>query len=69
MARASLCKNMARANNIRPLSLGGGGGTNGKDPILFLPPDAYFTPLFLHNDLLCNDPCSVTGACITYWGA
>ena len=23
---------------------------------------------FLHNDLLCNDTCSVTGGSITYWG-
>ena len=30
------------------------------------PPDARAT--FLHNDLLCNDTCSVTGGSITYWG-
>ena len=24
--------------------------------------------IFLHNDLLCNDTCSVTGGNITYWG-
>ena len=24
--------------------------------------------IFLHNDLLCNDTCSVTGGSITYWG-
>ena len=24
--------------------------------------------MFLHNDLLCNDTCSVTGGSITYWG-
>ena len=35
----SLCKNIARAsggaNKMRPLSGGGGGGTNGKDPFFF----------------------------------
>ena len=31
------------------------------------PPDAR--AIFLHNDLLCNDTCSVTGGSITYWGA
>ena len=30
------------------------------------PPDAR--AIFLHNDLLCNDTCSVTGGSITYWG-
>ena len=30
------------------------------------PPDAR--AIFLHNDLLCNGACSVTGGCITYWG-
>ena len=35
--------------------------------ILFAPPDAR--AIFLHNDLLCNDTCSVTGGSITYWGA
>ena len=24
--------------------------------------------IFLHNDLICNDTCSVTGGSITYWG-
>ena len=24
--------------------------------------------IILHNDLLCNDTCSVTGGSITYWG-
>ena len=31
------------------------------------PPDAR--AIFLHNDLLCNDTCSVTGGSIMYWGA
>ena len=30
------------------------------------PPDAR--AIFLHNDLLCNETCSVTGGGITYWG-
>ena len=30
------------------------------------PPDAR--AIFLHNDLLCNDTCSVTGGSITYYG-
>ena len=30
------------------------------------PPDAR--AIFLNNDLLCNDTCSVTGGSITYWG-
>ena len=30
------------------------------------PPDAR--AIFLHNDSLCNDTCSVTGGSITYWG-
>ena len=30
------------------------------------PPDAR--AIFLHNDLPCNDTCSVTGGSITYWG-
>ena len=30
------------------------------------PPDAR--AIFLHNDLLCNGTCSVTGGRITYWG-
>ena len=30
------------------------------------PPDAR--AIFLHNDLLCKDTCSVTGGSITYWG-
>ena len=30
------------------------------------PPDARV--IFLHIELLCNDMCSVTGCCITYWG-
>ena len=30
------------------------------------PPDAR--TIFLHNDLLCNGTCSVTGGRITYWG-
>ena len=30
------------------------------------PPDPR--AIFLHNDLLCNDTCSVTGGSITYWG-
>ena len=30
------------------------------------PPDAR--AIFLHNDLLCNDTCSVNGGSITYWG-
>ena len=30
------------------------------------PPDTR--AIFLHNDLLCNDTCSVTGGSITYWG-
>ena len=30
------------------------------------PPDAR--AIFLHNDFLCNDTCSVTGGSITYWG-
>ena len=30
------------------------------------PPEAR--AIFLHNDLLCNDTCSVTGGSITYWG-
>ena len=35
--------------------------------ILFTPPDAR--AIFLHNDLLCNGKCSVTGWSITYCGA
>ena len=31
------------------------------------PPDAR--AINLHNDLLCKGTCSVTGGCITYWGA
>ena len=31
------------------------------------PPDAR--AIFLHNDLLCNDTCSVARGSITYWGA
>ena len=31
------------------------------------PPDAC--AIFLHNDLLCKDTCSVTEGSITYWGA
>ena len=44
----------------------------------FVPPPilagAYYLHLsgaraiFLHDDLLCNDTCSVTGGSITYWG-
>ena len=34
--------------------------------ILFAPPDAH--AIFLHNDLTCNDTCTVTGGCIAYWG-
>ena len=30
------------------------------------PPDAR--AIFLHDDLLCNGTCSVTGGSITYWG-
>ena len=30
------------------------------------PPDTR--AIFLQNDLLCNDTCSVTGGSITYWG-
>ena len=30
------------------------------------PPDAR--AIFLHNDLLYNDTCSVTGGSITFWG-
>ena len=30
------------------------------------PPDAR--AIFLHDDLLCNDTCSVTGGSITNWG-
>ena len=30
------------------------------------PPDAR--AMFLHNDLICDGTCSVTGGCITYWG-
>ena len=30
------------------------------------PPDAR--AIFLHNDLLCNGTCSVTGGSLTYWG-
>ena len=32
--------------------------------ILFAPPDAG--AIILHNDLICNDTCSVTGVSITY---
>ena len=31
------------------------------------PPDAR--AIFLHNDLLCNGTCFVSGGRITYWGA
>ena len=34
--------------------------------ILFASPDAR--AVILHNDLLCNYTCSVTGGRITYWG-
>ena len=34
--------------------------------ILFAPPDAR--AIFLHNDLLCNDMCSVTAGSVTNWG-
>ena len=43
----------------------------------FVPPSLvgayYLQPqdaraIFLHDDLLCNDTCSVTGGSITYWG-
>ena len=30
------------------------------------PPEAR--AIFLHNDLLCNDTCSVSGGSLTYWG-
>ena len=49
-----------------------------RDLLRLCPPpslvDAYYLyPLdtgitFLHNDLLCNVTCSVTGGCIMFWG-
>ena len=41
-------------------------GTELSECLLFAPPDAR--TIFLHNDILCNDTCSVTGVSITYWG-
>ena len=37
----------------------------------YLPPPPDARAIFLHNDLFCNDTCSVTGGGgrITYWGA
>ena len=77
----SLCKDMASAsggaNNMHPLSWGGGHKRK-RDLFRLCPPSLvgayYLQPpdaraIFLHNDLLCNDTCSVTGGSITYWGA
>ena len=35
----------------------------------YLPPPPDARPIFLHDDLLCNDTSSVTGGRITYSGA
>ena len=36
--------------------------------ILSPPPHPDARAMFLHNDLLCNDKCSVSGGRIMYWG-